>query len=162
NLGLLLAVPISTITALALALVLNSGIRGWTVYRSVVFMPYMVSIPVLGLSFLLLLGRHGVLNTMLGHVGLPSATDWFGNPHLALPSIGSMVIYHEVGFGVVLFLARLLTLSPEVFEAARIDGCGWFRVQRSIAIPQMRSIIVTYVTLELITMLSAVFAYVYS
>jgi ABC-type sugar transport system permease subunit len=161
NLGLLLAVPVSTLTALALALVLNSGIRGWTVYRSVVFMPYMVSIPVLGLSFLLLLGRHGVINSLLGHIGLGN-TDWFGNPNLALGSIGSMVVYHEIGFGVVLFLARLLTLSPEVFEAARIDGCGWLRVQRSIAIPQMRSIIVTYVTLQLITMLSSVFAYVYS
>jgi ABC-type sugar transport system permease subunit len=127
----------------------------------VVFMPYMVSIPVLGLAFLLLLGRHGVVNGGLGHLGL-TQPDWFGNPSIALGSIAGMVVYHEIGFGVVLFLARLLSLAPEVFEAARIDGAGWVRLQRHIAIPQLRSIIVTYVTLELITMLSSVFAYVYS
>jgi ABC-type sugar transport system permease subunit len=161
NLYLLLAVPVTTLVALFLALVLNSGIRGWQGYRTVVFMPYMVSIPVLGVSFALLLGRHGVINDGLGNLGL-GQPDWFGNPSLALSSIASMVVYHEIGFGVVLFLARLLSLSPEVFEAARIDGAGWLRLQRHITLPQLRSIIVTFVTLELITMLSSVFAYVYS
>jgi ABC-type sugar transport system permease subunit len=158
---LLLSVPVATIAALAIALILNAGIRGWQAYRTVVFLPYILSIPVLGLSFLLLLGLHGVVNLGLSWVGI-TGPDWFGNPSLALPTIASMIVYHEVGFGVVLFLARLLTLSPEPFEAARIDGAGWLAVQRHITLPQLRSVIVTYVTLELITMLSAVFAYVYS
>jgi ABC-type sugar transport system permease subunit len=163
NLALLLAVPVATVLALAIALVLFEGIRFWRTYRTFVFVPYVLSVPVLGASFLLLYGLHGVLNRMLGGVGLGGlAQDWFGNPDWTLPSIASLVVYHEVGFGVVLFLARLLTLSPEPFDAARVDGASWWRVQRFVTLPQLRSVIVTYVVLELITMLSWVFAYVYS
>lgn len=163
NLALLLAVPVATVLALAIALVLFHGIRFWRVYRTLVFVPYVLSVPVLGASFLLLYGLHGVLNRVLGGVGLGGlAQDWFGNPNWTLPSIASLIVYHEVGFGVVLFLARLLTLPPEPFDAARIDGATWWKVQRFVTLPQLRSVIVTYVVLELITMLSWVFAYVYS
>jgi ABC-type sugar transport system permease subunit len=163
NLALLVAVPVETVVALAIALVLNEGIRFWKTYRTLVFLPYVLSVPVLGASFLLLYGLHGVLNRVLGGIGLGSlAQDWFGNPHWTLTSIGSLIVYHEVGFGVVLFLARLLTLPPEPFDAARVDGATWWRVQRFVTLPQLRSVIVTYVVLELITMLSWVFAYVYS
>ena len=163
NLALLLAVPIATLAAIAIALALHAGIRGWKVYRTVVFMPYMLSVPVLGSTFLFLYSLHGVVNRILGGVGLGGlAQDWWGDPHWALPSIGSLVVYHEVGFGVVLMLARLLALPPELFDAARVDGARWWQVQRYVTLPQLRSVITTYVVLELITMLSWVFAYVYS
>ena len=163
NLALLLAVPVETVLAIAIALLLNEGIRLWRTYRTLIFLPYVLSVPVLGSSFLLLYGLHGVLNRVLDGIGLGGlAQDWFGDPSLVLPSIASLIVYHEVGFGVVLLLARLLTLSPEPVEAARLDGASWWRVQRYVTLPQLRSTIVTYVVLELITMLSWVFAYVYS
>ena len=62
----------------------------------------------------------------------------------------------------VLFLARLLSLPEEVDQAARIDGCTWWQLRRRVTLPQMRGVITAFVTLELITMLSWVFAYVYS
>jgi ABC-type sugar transport system permease subunit len=163
NLALLLAVPVATVLAIAIALLLHEGIRFWRTYRTLVFVPYVLSIPVLGASFLLLYGLHGVLNRILGGAGLGVLThDWFGNPGWVLPSIASLIVYHEVGFGVVLLLARLLTLPPEPFDAARLDGASWWKVQRFVTLPQLRSTIVTFVVLELITMLSSVFAYVYS
>jgi ABC-type sugar transport system permease subunit len=163
NVTLLLAVPAATVLALTIALVLFEGIRNWRIYRTLIFVPYVLSVPVLGASFLLLYGLHGVLNRALGGVALGGlAQDWFGNPHWTLPSIASLIVYHEVGFGVVLFLARLITLPPEPFDAARIDGASWWKIQRFVTLPQLRSVIVTYVVLELITMLSWVFAYVYS
>jgi ABC-type sugar transport system permease subunit len=79
-----------------------------------------------------------------------------------LPSIAAIIIYHELGFGVVLFLARLLSLPEEVDQAARIDGCNWWQLRRQITLPQMTGVITAFVTLELINMLSWVFAYVYS
>ena len=63
NLLLLLSVPVVTVLALAIALILHEGIRGWRIYRTVVFMPYMLAIPVLGSTFLYLLGLNGVLNS---------------------------------------------------------------------------------------------------
>ena len=163
NLLLLASVPIVTVLALVIALILHEAIRGWRIYRTLVFMPYMIAIPVIGSTFIYLLSFNGILNTVLRSIGLGGlAQDWLGNPDWALPSIASLIIYRELGFGVILFLARLLSLPEEVFQAARIDGCRWFQMHLRITLPQMRSIIGAFVTLELITMLSWVFAYVYS
>ena len=71
-----------------------------------------------------------------------------------------VIVWKEAGFGIVLFLARLLSL-PRTSEAARIDGAGFFRLHRHITIPQLRSVIPFYVVIEAITMVSWVFNYVY-
>ena len=163
NVELLLSVPVVLVLALAIAFALHEGIRGWRAYRTVIFLPYMLAIPVLGTTFVYLLSLNGVFNTLLRDAGLGFvAQDWLGSPSWVLPSIALVIIYHELGFGVVLFLARLLSLPEEVDQAARIDGCNWWQLRLRITIPQMKSVIIAFVTLELITMLSWVFAYIYS
>jgi ABC-type sugar transport system permease subunit len=163
NLLLLISVPVVLVLALAIALILHEGILGWRVYRTVVFVPYILAIPVLGTTFIYLLSLDGGLNSLLGDVGLGFLRqDWLGSPSWVLPSIAAIIIYHELGFGVVLFLARLLSLPEEVDQAARIDGCNWWQLRRRITLPQMTGVITAFVTLELINMLSWVFAYVYS
>ena len=59
-----------------------------------------------------------------------------------------MIIWKELGFGVILFLARLLSLPQNVFEAARVDGAGWFRTHWHVTLPMMRSIIGFYLVIE--------------
>ena len=163
NLTLLLSVPVVAVLALSIAFVLHEGIRGWRVYRTIVFLPYMLAIPVLGTTFVYLLSLKGVLNTTLEAIGLGVLRqDWLGDPSWALGSIASIIVYHELGFGVVLFLARLLSLPEEVDQAARIDGCTWLQLRRRVTLPQMRGVITAFVVLEFTTMLSWVFAYVYS
>jgi ABC-type sugar transport system permease subunit len=163
NLLLVLSVPIILVLALAIALCLHEGIRGWRLYRTIVFVPYMIAIPVLGTTFVYLLSLNGAVNTGLEALGLDFlAQDWLGDPSWVLSSIAVIIVYHELGFGVVLFTARLLSLPEEVDQAARIDGCTWWQLRRRVTLPQMRGVITAFVTLELITMLSWVFAYVYS
>jgi ABC-type sugar transport system permease subunit len=163
NLLLLISVPVVLVLALAIALILHEGIMGWRLYRTVVFVPYILAIPVLGTTFIYLLSLDGGLNSLLGDVGLGFLRqDWLGSPSWVLPSIAAIIIYHELGFGVVLFLARLLSLPEEVDQAGRIDGCNWWQLRRRITLPQMTGVITAFVTLELINMLSWVFAYVYS
>jgi ABC-type sugar transport system permease subunit len=72
-----------------------------------------------------------------------------------------VIIWKEVGFGVVLFLARLLSLPSETFEAARIDGARFWRLHRFVTVPQLANVIAFYVVVEAITMVSWVFNYVY-
>ena len=163
NLLLLISVPVVLVLALGIALILHEGIMGWRIYRTIVFVPYILAIPVLGTTFIYLLSLDGGLNSLLRDIGLGFlAQDWFGSPEWVLPSIAGIIIYHELGFGVVLFLARLLSLPEEVDQAARIDGCNWWQLRRQITLPQMSGVITAFVTLELINMLSWVFAYVYS
>ena len=137
NLLLLISVPVVLVLALAIALILHEGIMGWRVYRTVVFVPYILAIPVLGTTFIYLLSleRRAELAARRRRPRLP-------RPGLAriarrgcCRSIAGIIIYHELGFGVVLFLARLLSLPEEVDQAARIDGCNWWQLRRRITLP---------------------------
>jgi ABC-type sugar transport system permease subunit len=163
NLILLLAVPIMTVLALLFSLILFDQIRGWKVYRTLIFTPYILAIPVVGTTFIYLYSTGGILNEILRSAGAGFlAKDWLGNPKLVLPSIMSVIIYRELGFGVVLFLARLMSMPGELLEAAKLDGANWYRMHRHVTIPQMRSVIEFFVVVEIMTMLSWVFAYVYT
>lgn len=163
NLILLLAVPIMTVLALLFALILFDQIRGWRVYRTLIFTPYILAIPVVGTTFIYLYSTGGIVNDVLRSVGAGGlAQDWLGDPKFVLPSIMSVIIYRELGFGVVLFLARLMSIPQETLEAAKLDGANWYQTHRHVTIPQMRSVIEFFVVVEIMTMLSWVFAYVYT
>jgi ABC-type sugar transport system permease subunit len=162
NVKLLLTVPVMTALALLIAVMLNDRIRGWRQYQAIVFLPYILPATAIGLTFSYLLQRNGVLNTLLRDVGLGSlAPDWLGSASWVVPAIGGVVVWQQLGFGVVVFTAALLALPAEVTEAARIDGAGWWQIQRRIHIPQIRRIVEFFVVLEAITVLSQVFNYVY-
>jgi ABC-type sugar transport system permease subunit len=162
NLKLLLTVPVMTVLALMIALILNSGVRGWRQYRAIVFLPYVLPAAAVGLTFSYLLQRNGVLNTLLRDVGLGAlAFDWLGSAKWAVPSIGGVVIWQQLGFGVVVFTAALLALPAEVTEAALLDGATPWQAQRLILVPQIRNIIEFFVVLQAITVLSQIFNYVY-
>jgi ABC-type sugar transport system permease subunit len=74
----------------------------------------------------------------------------------------TVIVWREVGFGIILFLARLLTMSEEQLEAARIDGAGWWARLRYVIVPELRGTIEFYVVVASITMLAWIFAYVYT
>jgi ABC-type sugar transport system permease subunit len=163
NVFLLAGVPVMTVLALVFAVVLFDRIRGWRIYRTLIFTPYILAVPVIGATFVYLYGFNGIVNTLLRDVGAGGlAQDWLGNPTLVAPSILSVIIYRELGFGVMLFLARMASIDEQLYEAAVIDGAGWWARLRYITIPQLRTVIGFFVVIELITMLSWVFAYVYS
>lgn len=163
NLYLLAGVPIMTVLALLVATVLFERIRGGRIYRTLVFTPYILAVPVIGATFVYLYGFNGIVNTLLRGAGAGGlAQDWLGNATLVVPSILSVIIYRELGFGVMLFLARMASVKEDLYEAAMLDGAGWWDRLRYITIPQLRSVIGFFIVIELITMLSWVFAYVYS
>jgi ABC-type sugar transport system permease subunit len=160
---LLFSVPILTILSLFIAIVLFEHVRGWMFYRAVIFLPYILAIPVVGMTFVYLLGLNGIINTLLADVGLGFLSqDWLGSIKWVIPSISVVIIYREMGFGVVLFLARLMSLEKEILEAAEIDGANWWQKHRYVTLPQMSGVIEFFIVVELITMLSWVFAYVFT
>jgi ABC-type sugar transport system permease subunit len=162
NLKLLATVPVMTGLALLIALLLNDRIRGWRQYRAIVFLPFILPAAAVGITFSFLLQRDGGLNSLLSDLGLGFLTqDWLGSTHLAIASIGGVIIWQQLGFGVVVFSAALLAVPGETVEAAQIDGASWWTIQRRIVIPQIRGIIEFFLTLEAIVVLSQVFTYVY-
>jgi ABC-type sugar transport system permease subunit len=162
NARLLLAVPVLVVLSLLLSVLLYEGLRGWRFHRWAIFLPFVLPIPVIGVIFGQLLQFNGLVNQGLRTVGLGGlAQDWLGQPRWALWTMTAVIIWRELGFGVILFLARLLSVSTELFEAARIDGARFFRLHRHITVPQLASVIAFYVVIESITMVSWVFNYVY-
>ncbi len=160
---LLLSVPILTVISLFVAIILFEHVRGWKFYRSAIFLPYILAIPVVGMTFVYLLGLNGIINTLLEQGGLGFLSqDWLGSARWVIPSISAVIIYREMGFGVVLFLARLMSLEKEILEAAEIDGAKWWQKHFYVTLPQMSGVIEFFIVVELITMLSWVFAYVFT
>ena len=162
NLTLLLCVPVMVFLALVLAIFLFEQIRGWRLYRTTLFLPYLLPITVVGLIFSYIFQLSGVLNEFLKGIGLDwLAKDWLGSSRWALPTLMFVVVWKELGFGVVLFMARLMSVEEELFDAAKIDGANWFQLQRHITVPQLANVIEFFVVISIITMLSWVFSYVY-
>lgn len=162
NVLLFLCVPILTLFSLLIAVILFNKIKGWRFYRSIIFVPYILSISVVGIIFSYLLQYNGVINTVLRNIGLENfALDWLGDPNFALPTVATVIMWKQLGFGVVLFLARLMSIDVFLYEAADIDGASWLKKFIFITIPQTKAIIEFYVIISLIDMLSWVFNFIF-
>ena len=162
NVALLICVPIMVFVALLLAIFLFERIRGWQFYRTTLFLPYLLPIAVVGLIFSYIFQLSGVLNEFLTTIGLGKfALDWLGSTRLALPTLMFVIIWKEVGFGIVLFLARLMSVEEDLFDAAKIDGANWWQLQWHVTVPQLAAVIEFFSIVSVITMLSWVFGYVY-
>jgi len=162
NLFLLVGVPIMVLLALIIAALLFEQLRGWRFYRFCLFIPYIVAIPVIGVIFGYMLSLHGVINELLEKVGLGFlAFDWLGNPKLSLKTILIIVVWKEVGFGMILFLARLMNVSSDLYEAAKIDGANWWQALWYITIPQLRLVIEFFAVISMVNLIAWVFSYVY-
>lgn len=162
NLVLMTCVPVMIVIALVLAILLYEQRKAAPLYRFILFTPYIISITVTGIAFSAMLTKNGALNQMLGAVGLGALRqDWLGDPKIALFSVGGVIIWRESVLGIVLFVARLLSLSTEPFEAAMVDGASRWRAHWSVTLPQMRGIIGFYAITSVITIAVWTFSYVF-
>jgi ABC-type sugar transport system permease subunit len=164
NAVLLLGLPIMLALALVVAFLIHDGIRSRrlsTVYRSLVFLPFVLSIVVVGRILSIFLRSDGPLNGLANAMGWGLDTAWLGSTDWALPSVLGVIVWRELGLGVILFLARLSSVPEELFEAAKVEGASWWQTLRHVAIPQLYSTIAFWMLLNLIVMFSWVFNYVY-
>ncbi len=162
NATLLLAVPVMVVVAILIAVLLYERVTGWRAYRFIFFAPYVIAIPVLGHIFSNLLSLNGAVNEMLRAVGLDLlALDWLGNPGLALWTLMGVIVWRQAGFGITLFLARLLSLNEELLEASTIDGANWWQRLWFIIVPELMTVIEFYVVVSTIEMLAWGFPFVW-
>jgi len=163
NVQLLLAVPVLLALSILIAVILHEQPAGWRLYRAILFVPYVLAIPVVGLVFANMLQLNGFVNELLRGVGLGGlALDWIGSSSLTLWAVMGVIIWREVGFGIVLFLARLQSIHAELEEAAKIDGANWLQRLWHVILPQLRSVAEFYAVVSVITMLAWVFSYIFA
>jgi len=122
--------------AIFLAILLNQNIRGRSVIRVLIFVPFIISEVIVGTGWGLMLQSNGAANDLLGHLGLGSLrNDWIADPKLAIWTLMAIISWKYVGFAVILMLAGLQSIPDELFEAAQIDGASYWQIQRRITLP---------------------------
>ena len=142
----LIVVPLQTVLALSLALLLNTGLRGMVLFRTLFFMPVVFPISLVAVVWILIYapGPQGMMNAFLSLIsfGAWQARDFLHDPFLALPAIMLLSIWQGAGFQMVIILAGLQAIPGELYEAAKIDGAGkWHRFSH-ITLPQLRNTII--------------------
>lgn len=127
--------PIVYIGGLALALALNTALKGRAFLRGIYFLPVVTSWIVVALVWRWLLNPgNGIVNTALAAVGI-DGPGWWTDPAWAMPSIIIASAWKDLGFVMVILLAGLQAISPDLYDAARMDGAGWWRRLWSITLP---------------------------
>jgi ABC-type sugar transport system permease subunit len=162
NMMLLVAVPFMVAWSLLIAVVLYERLKGWKLYRVILFMPYILAIPIIAVIMKKLFQFNGPVNEVLRWLSLDFlALDWIGSSDVALWTVMMLIIWRESALGIILFLARMLSLDESLMEAARLDGANWWQRVWHVIVPQMRVVMEFYTVTSVITILSAVFAYVF-
>ncbi len=139
-----------TVCGLLLAVLLTSGIWGQSFLRTVVFFPVLVSTIGVGITFSVLMHpTKGLFNVGLAAIGI-HGPGWLTDASLALYSVALVDLWKGVGLATLIYIAGLAAISPDYYEAARIDGAT--RVQQfwRVTVPLVQPATVTVITLSLI------------
>jgi raffinose/stachyose/melibiose transport system permease protein len=108
--------------------------------RAAYYLPQVLPVAVAGVVWgWILHPSYGVLNGFLEDIGLETLTrNWLGDPQTALPAVMAMMVWIQIGYPVVMFMAGLQRVDPEMYEAAELDGANWFQRFRYISIAAIR------------------------
>ncbi|MFC4586858.1 carbohydrate ABC transporter permease [Sphaerisporangium corydalis] len=145
----LLSVPVQLVAALAVALLLNRASRAQGVYRSAFYAPSLLGASVaVALVWRALFSTDGAADQVLSLFGVRTG-GWVTDPGLALLVLVLLGIW-QFGAPMVIFLAGLKQIPPELYDAAAVDGAGWWRQLRSITVPMLSPVILFNLVLDTI------------
>ncbi len=141
-------VPLSIGASLGTALLLNSPLaRMKAFHRTVLFAPVVTTVVAVAMIWRYLFNtRYGLVNHALAVLGL-NPVDWLGDPHWAMPTIIAFAVWKNFGYNMIILLAGLQAVPPELYEAARIDGASRWRQFRHITLPMLRPTMVLVMVL---------------
>ncbi|MGP8034754.1 MAG: carbohydrate ABC transporter permease [Steroidobacteraceae bacterium] len=132
-------VPLSLVASLAAALLVNSRLTRWrALFRTALFAPVVATLVAVALVWRYLLHtRYGLLNWALASVGV-HPVDWLGDPHWAMPAIILFAVWKNFGYNMIIFVAALQAIPEDLYEAARLDGAGFWQEFSRVTLPLLR------------------------
>jgi multiple sugar transport system permease protein len=145
-------VPLTMLVGLGVALLLNQPLRGRGILRTMFFLPNITPLVVVAIIWKWLYnGDYGLFNYYLLKTHLiHDPLLWLSDKNLAMPAVVLMAVWNGVGFAMVVYLAGLQSIPEELYEAAKVDGAGWFQRLRSITLPMLRPSTIFLVVIEII------------
>jgi raffinose/stachyose/melibiose transport system permease protein len=148
--AVLVQIPLAVICAMALA----TKIPGWRLFRTILFIPVVISGAAYALVFSMVYNsRYGLFNQVLGLVGLDRGHDWLFDTGTALPAMIGTYIF-AIGFFMILVLAEITSIPTELYEAAQVDGASQAQRHVRITLPLLRNVIGTCILLSLLSTLA--------
>ena len=156
---LVIAVPFLVTFPLFLAILINQKIRGITLYKILLYLPVIVSIVVAAIAFKWLYAGQGILNYALSLINIPPI-NWLIDTHWALFSVAVVTIWKGIGYYMMIYLASLMSVPQELYEACDIDGAGFLRKHLTVTIPHIMPTIALVSTISTISAMK-VFAEIY-
>jgi len=107
--------------------------------RATYYLPQILPVTVAGVLWNWIFNAQtGALNTLLRALGVDNPPNWLGTPQMAMPSVMIVMIWIQIGYPTVIFMSALQRVDPELYEAAELDGAGWFARFRAITLAQIR------------------------
>jgi multiple sugar transport system permease protein len=152
---LVVSVPLVQFFALSLAIALNQGIRGLALYRAVFYIPSLIGGSVaIAILWRFIFQGDGLLNNVLGVAGIDTSFSWIGNPSTALSTLIILNIW-QFGAAMIIYLAGLRQVPVSLYEAATVDGAGWWRKFFSITIPMLSPVILFNLLMNIVAAFQA-------
>jgi len=163
NFILLLNVPIQVIVGLIVAVLLYEEVPGWKFFRSLYYIPQIISAVIIGYLFKIFFGLYGPLNLVFKNMGLDFlAIDWFGNGSTGLLIIILCLVWFSIGWQAILMLGGMSSISPSIFEAAKIDGANYWQRTFHIVLPMLVRVIEYAVVMSGVWTFTGLFPFIYS
>jgi ABC-type sugar transport system permease subunit len=160
NFKFLISVPLVIFVALVSAILLFEQFKGWKFFRVIFFLPSVLSVVVIGLIFRNAFGYYGSVNQFLGLFGV-EPKQFFITSNYSIFIIILALVWSGFGYQSLLLLAGLTSINPAVFEAAAIDGAGWWRRLWSITLPNIRRVLGFVFIINFIYTFSSLFGFIF-
>lgn len=156
---LIVAVPVLAIFPLFLAVLINQKIRAITLYKILIYLPVIVSIVVAAIAFKWLYAQDGILNYFMQMLHLP-AIGWLTDPKYSIYSVIILTIWKGIGYYMMIYLASLMSVPKELYEACDIDGANFWQKHLTVTIPHLMPTIALVSTISSISAMK-IFAEIY-
>jgi raffinose/stachyose/melibiose transport system permease protein len=163
SLVLLTTVPLQVMIGLFVAVLLYEEVRGWRFFRTIIYLPQIISAVTIGYLFRVAFSLDGPVNLGLRRIGLDViANEWLGNTGTALGVLVFCLTWFSIGWQAIVILGGMSKISPEVFEAARMDGANYWQRTFYVVIPMISRTLEYAVIMSMVWTLTSVFAFIFS
>src|SRR5512136_241584 len=163
SLVLLTTVPLQVMIGLLVAVLLYEEVRGWRFFSTIIYLPQIISAVTIGYLFLVAFSLDGPVNLVLRRIGLDLlAGEWLGNTGTALFVLVFCLTWFSIGWQAIVILGGMSKISPEVFEAARMDGANYWQRTLYVVIPMISRTLEYCIIMSMVWTLTSIFAFSYT
>jgi multiple sugar transport system permease protein len=163
SLVLLMSVPLQLMIGIFVAVLLYEEVKGWRFFRTIIYVPQIIAAVTIGYLFRVAFSVDGPLNLVIRNLGFPSfGFEWLGNTATALGVLVFCLTWFSIGWQAIVILGGMSKISPDVFEAAKMDGANYWQRTFLVVIPMISRTIEYALIMSMVWTLTSVFAFIYT